>query len=117
MSQKAVKKEVLSKAITDLIDKFAKQELELNAKGKTKWAKASLKKLDGVKLVKNDEGLHLNFNDGSQRFGYNVKDANGYGIMKRQMLANFVNNVEYLDSLAKYVFNSESTSSDTINSI
>lgn len=116
MVDKVVKE--LPKAITDLIDKFAKQELELNSKGKKKWSKASLKKLNGVKLVKNDEGMHLNFNDGTQRFGYNVKDWNAYAHMKQQMLANFVNNVDYMDNLARYVFNSDGSSDlDNITSI
>ena len=107
----------LPKAITELIDTFASQELELNAKGKPKWNKASIKKLSGVTLVKNSDGMLLNFNDGSQRFGYNIKTWNGYANMKRQMLANFVNNVDYMDKLARYVFESEGTSSEKVNSI
>ena len=107
----------LPKAITDSIDKFAEQPLELNSKGNPKWNKATIKKLSGVKLVKNTEGLHLNFNDGSQRFGYNVKDWNAYAQMKAQMLTNFVNNVDYMDSIAKYVFEHDGSDSEIVNTI
>ena len=110
-------KNALPKNIMETIDKFAEQPLELNKNGNPKWAKASIKKLSGVSLVKNTEGLHLNFNDGAQRFGYNVKDWNSYSQMKAQMLMNFVNNVDYLDSLAKYVFEHEGGDSEIINSI
>jgi len=113
---KAVK--VLPKAITDLIDKFASQELELNSKGNLKWEKANLKKLSGVTLVKNADGMHLNINDGTQRFGYNIKNWSALANMKRQMLAIFVNNVEYLEQIAKYVFDADgSVISDKVNSI
>ncbi len=107
----------LPKDVTDLIDTFASQELELNAKGNPKWNKATIKKLSGVTLVKNADGMLLNFNDGSQRFGYNTKTWNAYSNMKRQMLANFVNNVDYMDKIARYVFESEGTSSEKVSSI
>ena len=116
MSAKS-QKATLPKAVTDLIDKFAEQPLELNSKGNPKWNKANIKKLSGVKLVKNAEGMHINLNDGTQRFGYNIKDWNAYAQVKAQMLANFVNNVEYMDSIARYVFDHDGSDSEVINSI
>jgi len=100
------------------IDAFLSQEQPKNKKGKVVWDKVPLKKLTNFKLCKDTDGAPvLMYNDGKQRFGVTIKDWNQFAMIKGDMLMNFVNKVDYLDSLAKYVFNSDASNTSRINSI
>ena len=109
MSEKSVKG--LGKVDKERINAFLEQPLPLKKDGTPKWDKVPIKKLTNMMLVKDADGTPLlMYNDGKQRFGLTIKDWNQYAYIKQNILANFVNNIDYLDALAKHIFGNNGNS-------